>query len=112
MKNLKVSKYLHFLPMDKEISIGWNRYFPSIFILNDAALDLMDRIKTNKPIEMNEEIEQYLQEFKNYKFLYEEDDDGSGDPFREDFVRIVREETEKPDREAKELTDREKIMRN
>ena len=103
MKKLKVSKYLHFLPMDKEISIGWNRYFPSIFILNDAALDLMDRIKTNKPMEMNEEIEQYLQEFKKYKFLYEEDDDGGGDPFREDFVRIVREETEKPDREAKEF---------
>lgn len=101
MKNLKVSKYLHFLPVDKEISIGWNRYFPSIFILNDAALDLMDRIKNNKPIEKNEEVEQYLMEFKKYKFLYE--DGGDGDPYREDFVRIVREETEKPDRHAKEF---------
>lgn len=101
MKNLNVSEYLHFLPVDKDIFIGWNRYFPSIFVLNDAALDVMDRIKNNKPAEMNEDIRQYVNEFKKYKFLYE--NGGNSDPYRENFVRLVRQETEKPDRDAKDF---------
>ncbi len=107
MKNLNVSEYLHFLPVDKDIFIGWNRYFPSIFILNDAALELMDRIKNNQPIEIDEDIEAYIEEFKKYKFLYQ-GDPSDGDPFRKDFLNIVREEVKKPDRFAKEFLKQEK----
>ena len=106
MKNLNVSKYLHFLPVDKDISIGWNRYFPSIFILNDAALEVMERIKNNKLVEMNEEIEQYVNEFKKYKFLYEEV--GNSDPYRENFVRLVHQEVKRPDRNAREFYQQKK----
>lgn len=107
MNNLNVSEYLHFLPVDKDIFIGWNRYFPSIFILNDAALELMDRIKYNKPIEMDEDIEEYLEEFKKYKFLYE-GDPLEGDPSRKNFENLVREEVKKPDRYAEEFYKQEK----
>ena len=101
MNNLGVSKYLHFLPMDNDIFIGWNRYFPAVFILNDAALDLMDRIKNHQPIEINEETDKYIRELKKYKFLYENGSDF--DPFRENFVRMVRREVEKPDRNARDF---------
>jgi hypothetical protein len=101
MNNLGVSKYLHFLPLDNDIFIGWNRYFPAVFILNDAALELMDRIKNHQPIEINEETDKYIREFKKYKFLYENGSDF--DPYRENFVRMVRQEVEKPDRDARDF---------
>lgn len=105
MKNLNVSQYLHFLPVDKDIYVGWNRYFPSIFILNDAALELMDRIKHNQPIEPDEDIEEYLDAFKKYKFLYEGDPsagdrDRDRDPSRENFINMVREEVKRPNQFA------------
>jgi sulfatase maturation enzyme AslB (radical SAM superfamily) len=87
--------------MGNDIFIGWNRYFPAVFILNDAALDVMDRIKNNQPLEINEEIEHYVREFKKYKFLYEIG--SNSDPYRENFVRMVREEVEKPDRDARDF---------
>jgi radical SAM protein with 4Fe4S-binding SPASM domain len=108
MKNLKVSKYLHFQPVDNETSIGWNRFFPSIFILNDAALDLLDHIKNNKTIEDmdNEEIEHYLKAFKKYNFLYE--GDSGDDPFKENFLKMVKQKLEEPERVAKEFYSQEK----
>ena len=107
MKNLHVSEYLHYLPVDKDTYVGWNRYFPSIFILNGAALELMDRIAHDKPIEMDEEIDEYLKEFKKYKFLYE-GDFPDGDPSGRDFENMVREEVKKPDRYAEAFFKEEK----
>ncbi len=103
MKNLKVSEYLYFLPVDKETYIGWNRYFPSIFILNESALDLLDHIKNNKPIEDvdNEEIEHFFKEFKKYKFIYESDSDD--DPSQKNFLNMVKQKLKEPDRRAKEF---------
>ena len=70
MKNLNVSKYLHFQQVDNDIYVGWNRFFPSIFIFNTSALELLDGIRDNRPLETDEEIEYFLKEFKKYKFIY------------------------------------------
>lgn len=99
MKNLKVSNYLHFQEVDKDIYIGWNRFFPSIFILNTAALDLLDRIKQNTPIKPNEKIEYFLKEFKKYKFVYE----GESDPFKTDFLKTVNQHIDELDQRAKDF---------
>ncbi|MGD2092168.1 MAG: radical SAM protein [Candidatus Aminicenantes bacterium] len=86
MKNLKVSKYLHFQPVDHDIYVGWNRFFPSIFIFNRPALELLHRIRDDKPLQTNEEIKYYLKEFKKYKFIYE----GECDPSQKDFLNMVQ----------------------
>ena len=94
---------MHFLPVDKETYIGWNRYFPSIFILNESALDLLDHIKNNKPIMDvdHEDIEHFLKEFKKYNFIYENDSDD--DPSRKNFLNMVKQKLEESDRNAKEF---------
>ncbi len=86
MEKLTVAKYLHFLKVDNDAYIGWNRYHPSIFILNKAALDLLDRIAAGKTIPRNNEIDYFLEEFKKYRFIFR----GDTDPSKEDFCRMVR----------------------
>jgi radical SAM protein with 4Fe4S-binding SPASM domain len=86
MKNLKVSKYLHFQQVDNDIYVGWNRFFPSIFIFNTSALELLDAIRDDKPLETDEDIEYFLHEFKKYKFIYE----GEFDRSQQDFLNMVR----------------------
>ncbi|UCH93859.1 MAG: radical SAM protein [Candidatus Aminicenantes bacterium] len=99
-KKMKVSRYLHFLPVDKEMYIGWNRFFPSIFILNKSALELLDRIKKDKPIEANEEMERFFEELKKYRFLYEGD---GNDPYKENFLNIVQQNIHELDCRAKDF---------
>ena len=96
---------MHFLPVDKETYIGWNRYFPSIFILNESALDLLDHIKNNKPMEDVDpaEIEYFLNEFKKYNFIYEGEGDSDEDPSRKNFLDMVKQKLNEPDRNAKEF---------
>ena len=96
MKNLNVSKYLHFQQVDKDIYVGWNRFFPSIFIFNTSALELLDDIRDNKPVETNEEIEHFLKEFKKYKFIYE----GEFDPSQKDFLNMVHRHLDKSNQRA------------
>lgn len=88
---MNVSEYIHLLPVEEGVYVGWNRYYPSIFILNDAALELMDKIKNNTPFEKDEETDYFLREFKKYKFIY----DGDMDPSLEDFKQELRLQLEK-----------------
>ena len=93
------AKHLHFLQVDENTYIGWNRFYPSIFILNDAALELLERIKNGEAVDSFEDVDLYLEELKKYKFLF----DGDTDPSREDFIKSVKELLELPDRTAKEF---------
>ena len=90
MRKLTAAKYLHFIEVDEGTYIGWNRYWPSIFILNDAALELLDRVREGvregHPIERNEEIDYFLDEFKKYHFIFSDDTD----PSKDEFIRMVR----------------------
>lgn len=99
MKNLKVSKYLHFQQVDNDIYVGWNRFWPSIFIFNTPALELLDHIRDGQPLENPEEFEDILKEFKKYKFIYE----GKVDPSRQDFLNIVQDHLDKSDQRAKDF---------
>lgn len=99
MKNLKVSKYLHFQQVDNDIYVGWNRFFPSIFLFNTSALELLDRIRDDKLLETNEEIEYYLKEFKKYKFIYE----CEFDPSQQDFLNMVQQHLEELNQQAKDF---------
>lgn len=87
------------MEVDEETYIGWNRYWPSIFILNSAALELLDRVRKGRPIETNEEVEFFLEKFKKYRFIFE----GDSDPSKENFFRLVRQMAEEPDRRAEEF---------
>lgn len=87
MKNIKVSEYLHFQPVDREndISVGWNRFFPTIFILNRFSLELLEAIKYKKKINHNDETRAFFQELFKYKFIYETGNDQSKD----DFLKMI-----------------------
>lgn len=93
MKKVNLSKYLHLQQVDNDIYIGWNRFFPSIFILNTPALELLDTVKKGV---VSEKIEYYLKEFKKYKFIYE----GEIDPSQTDFLDLVQQNLDRLDREA------------
>lgn len=99
MKNLNVSKYLHFQQVDNDIYVGWNRFFPSIFIFNTSALELLDGIRKNKPLETNNEIKYFLKEFKKYKFIYE----GELDPSQKDFMNMVQQHFDKLNQRARDF---------
>ncbi|MCK4763216.1 MAG: radical SAM protein [Candidatus Aminicenantes bacterium] len=83
---------LHFLQVGEDAYIGWNRFWPSIFILNEEALALLERIEQGQPIELNEEIEYYLKEFQQYRFIYA----GAVDLSTENFAAMVRRKVEEP----------------
>jgi radical SAM protein with 4Fe4S-binding SPASM domain len=100
MKNLKVSKYLHFQQVDDDIYVGWNHFYPSIFIFNPPALELLDHIRDDQPLESDEEIEYFLNEFKKYKFIYE----GEFDPSRRDFLNMVQQHLEELNRRARDFS--------
>lgn len=99
MKRLKVAEYLHFLLVSKGIYIGWNRFYPSVFIFNQEAMDLLERIKYKKPIKVDNDIGYFLKEFKKYRFLYE----GDVDPSRKNFVHMVQWAVAETDRRAGEF---------
>ena len=86
MKQLNVSPYLHFLRMGDGMYTGWNRFFPSIFILNKSALLFLQHIRKKKPLEGNRPMGNFLEELKKYKFLFE----GKVDPSRQDFLEMVQ----------------------
>jgi radical SAM protein with 4Fe4S-binding SPASM domain len=104
MKNVNVSEYLHYAEVDKDIYIGWNRFLPSIFILNKAALSLLDKIEKKTPIEMNENIARFFEEAEKHKFLHE----GETDPSREEFFNMVHRELDEMDRRAGDFYREEK----
>lgn len=99
MKNLKVSKYLHFQQVANDIYVGWNRFFPSIFIFNTSARELLDHIRDNKPLETDEEMECIIKEFEKYKFVYQ----GEVDPSRQDFLNMVRQHLDELSQRAKDF---------
>jgi uncharacterized protein len=104
MKDIKVSDYLHFHQVDEGRYVGWNRFFPSIFILNKGALKLLDHIRAGKPLETNETIDRFLAEFKKFRFIYE----GDSDPSREDFLAEVRKRKEAVELKVKEFVQTKK----
>ncbi|MGE5341696.1 MAG: radical SAM protein [Candidatus Omnitrophota bacterium] len=103
MTDLNVSKYLHYVEVDTDIYIGWNRFFPSIFILNKAAIGLLDRIDQQTPFESNDNIAYFINESKKHKFLYE----GDTDPSEKDFLALIDQKLKELDRNAREFYDTE-----
>jgi radical SAM protein with 4Fe4S-binding SPASM domain len=99
MKNLKVSKYLHSQQVDKDIYVGWNRFFPSIFIFNVPALELLDQIRDDKPLETDEELEYIIKEFEKYKFIYQ----GEIDPCQQDFLNMVQQHLDELNERAEDF---------
>jgi sulfatase maturation enzyme AslB (radical SAM superfamily) len=99
MKKLTAAKYLHYIEVGQDTYIGWNRYWPSIFILNKEALRLLDRIRDGKAIESSAEIDYFLEEFKKYHFIFQ----GDSDPSKEKFTRMVREAVAETERRAEDF---------
>lgn len=87
MRNIKVSEYLHFQDVDSEkgICAAWNRYYPSIFLLNPFARELLEAVKNNKEIEPDEETRAFFNQLARYKFIYDSDSDRS----KEDFLWMI-----------------------
>lgn len=104
MRKLTVAENLHFVPVDEGIYVGWNRFWPSIFILNDEARNLLEQIRNGEDIETDEEIEAYLEECKKYHFLF----DGDTDPSRENFIKDIRKNLKWVDDNAREFFQKEK----
>ena len=87
MKDINVSEYLYFQQVDagNDIHIGWNRFFPTIFILNRFALELLEAIKNKKKIDHTDETRFFFKELFTYKFIYDTETDRSKD----DFLKMI-----------------------
>ncbi len=83
MKDIKVSEYLYFqqVDADNDIHIGWNRFYPTIFVLNRIALELLEAVKNKKKIDHNDESRDFFKELFKYKFIYDTGSDQSKDDF-------------------------------
>ncbi len=90
---------MHFLPVDNDMVIGWNRYFPSSFILNQTALALLDRIKESQPLPDSDPVRNFLVELKKHRFIYEARPSDQ-DPSRADFVSLVHRKLEDAEHSA------------
>jgi len=103
IEKLKVSNDLHFLPVDRKrgMYIGWNRYFPSIFMINEGALQLLAHIRAKTPPNefSPEDVALYIDAFKAYKFVYE----GETDPSLDDFKTMAADLLQRPDLNAAEF---------
>lgn len=87
MNDFKVSEFLHFQQVDagRDITIGWNRFFPTIFVLNRFALELLEAVKNKKTIRYNKEVEHFFNRLLKYKFIYR----GGKDSSKDDFVKMM-----------------------
>lgn len=87
MRNIKLSEYLHFQEVDieKGIVTAWNRFYPSIFLLNPFALELLEAIKNKNEIQRDDETRAFFNELTRYKFIHESGTDRS----KEDFLRMI-----------------------
>ncbi|UCH93849.1 MAG: radical SAM protein [Candidatus Aminicenantes bacterium] len=87
MKDINVSEYLYFqqVDTDNDISVGWNRFFPTIFILNRFALELLEAVKNKKKIDQDDETRTFFKELFKYKFIYDTQQDQS----QEDFLKMI-----------------------
>jgi len=87
MRNIKLSEYLHFQEFDikKGICAAWNRYYPSIFLLNPFTLEILEAVKNKKEIEQDDETRAFFKELFKYKFIYDTENDRSKD----DFLRMI-----------------------
>lgn len=87
MKDINVSQYLHFqqVDTDNDISVGWNRFFPTIFILNRFALELLEAVRNKEKIDQDDETRTFFKELFKYKFIYNTRHDQS----RDDFLKMI-----------------------
>ena len=82
-----MSEYLYFqaVDRDKDISIGWNRFFPTIFKLNRFALELLAAVKDEREIDYDDETQAFFKELYTYKFIYDTGKDRS----KADFLHML-----------------------
>ncbi len=87
MKDVKVSEFLYFQPVSaaQDTVIGWNRFFPTIFILNRFARELLEALRNKETVPMDEETEGFFNELRKYKFIY----DTGKDPSEGDFIGMI-----------------------
>jgi len=87
MKDINVSEYLYFQPVDADngIHVGWNRFFPAIFILNPFAMELLEAVGNKKKIDHDDETGTFFKELFKYKFIY----DTRQDPSKNDFLEMI-----------------------
>jgi radical SAM protein with 4Fe4S-binding SPASM domain len=82
MQNYKASAYLHFHAVSDDDIIGWNRFAPSIFVINQETLEFLNHIPGNP----SQEQKEYLKEFEKHNFIYQ----GESDHFKNDFIDNFR----------------------
>jgi sulfatase maturation enzyme AslB (radical SAM superfamily) len=92
MKNARLSDFIHFQPVDpeKDITLGWNRFFPTIFFLNRFAMDQLAAIKERRVPSPGGELQPFFRQLQRYKFIYT----GDKDPAQEDFSGMIAESQE------------------
>lgn len=77
MHKWRLSPYLHFVPVADGVSVGWNRFAPSLFILNDRARALLNDIGRGIDPPPGEDVERFLQEARRRRFIHTEAEDPS-----------------------------------
>lgn len=86
MINLFLSKHVRFCKIDKETYVGWNRFFPSLLLLNKNAIGFI-KSKKNKlssfyrGMNVDPRLKENIDKLLRYKFLYK----GNTDPYKEAF---------------------------
>lgn len=78
---------MHFQQVDAAngISVGWNRFFPTIFIMNPLARKLLEAVRNKEGIDADDETEAFFAELVKYKFIH----DPGHDPSKDDFLEML-----------------------
>lgn len=87
MTNFRVSSFLHFQPVDSDndISVGWNRFYPTVFILNRRAKEIIKSPLTIREIDREGENGDFFRQLIKYKFIYTSSKDHS----KPDFLKMI-----------------------
>ncbi len=86
-EKLTVAKNLHFLKVDQSKWIGWNAYYPVIFIFNHTAKKILTDISKKIPPKPQEGLTEFINELKTSGFLFQNKQDHS----KKNFKQMVQE---------------------
>jgi radical SAM protein with 4Fe4S-binding SPASM domain len=98
-EELKTADNLHFHKVARGKWVGWNRYYPVTFVLNREAKKILDDISRKKRVKSDDGVQEFIGHLKKTGVVFE----GKKDPSKEQFMQMVRQKLEAPEKMAREF---------
>lgn len=107
-RELTAVQHLHFHNVGRGKWIGWNRFYPVIFVFNKNARDILEKISRKEPVKPDPGVLEFIGYLKKHGFVYP----GAVDPSKTQFMQTVRENLETQDRLAGEFYSEKRDFRH